>query len=71
MRSHIGEGRYDNMSDTSSIGSSASDARPVYFRPFTRESLKSITQRMAEDKIKQAELAAKKAEIEVSNWTNS
>lgn len=54
------------MSDGSSIASSASDARPVYFRPFTRESMKAINQRMIEDKIKQKELAAKKAEIEVN-----
>lgn len=52
------------MSDTSSLASSE-EPRPVYFRPFTRDSLKAINQRMAEDKIKQAELAAKKAEIEV------
>jgi len=52
------------MSDTSSLGSSE-EARPVYFRPFTRESLKAIYQRMAEEKIKKKELEAKRAESEV------
>ncbi|ODM88181.1 Sodium channel protein para, partial [Orchesella cincta] len=44
-------------SDTSSL-----DARPVYFRPFTRDSMVQIRQRMAENEIKKKELEAKKAE---------
>jgi len=52
------------MTDTSSLGSSE-DALPVYFRPFTRESLKAIYNRMAEDEIKKKEIEARKAEQEV------
>lgn len=52
----------DNQSDTSSM-----DARPVYFRPFTRESSAAIKQRMAEEAIKKKELEAKKAEEVMSN----
>lgn len=44
-------------SETSSL-----DDLPVYFRPFTRESVKAIRQHMAEEEIKQKELKAKKAE---------
>lgn len=51
----------DHQSDTSSL-----DERPVYFRPFTRDSLKAIKQRMAEEAIKKKELEAKKAEVEVN-----
>ncbi|ODM91688.1 Sodium channel protein para [Orchesella cincta] len=47
----------EHGSDTSSL-----DARPVYFRPFTRDSMVQIRQRMAENEIKKKELEAKKAE---------
>jgi len=47
-------------SDTSSLPD-----LPVYFRPFTRESLKAIRERQEEEAIKKAEEAAKK--VEVSN----
>lgn len=51
----------EHQSDTSSL-----DERPVYFRPFTRDSLTQIKQRMAEEAIKKKELEAKKAEAEVN-----
>lgn len=36
---------------------------PVYFRPFTRESMKSIRERMEEEKIKMEEEKKKKKEV--------
>jgi hypothetical protein len=53
------------MTDSSSLGSSE-EPLPVYFRPFTRESLEAIKQRMVEEEIKKKELEAKKAETEVN-----
>lgn len=57
----------DNHSDTSSM-----DGRPVYFRPFTRDSLTAIKQRMAEEAIKKKEMEAKKAEeVRASFFVNN
>lgn len=42
------------------------DDRPVYFRPFTRESLVTIEARIAEEYAKKKELEKKRAEEGVS-----
>lgn len=47
-------------------GSSFSSEEKNLFRPFTRESLRAIEQRIAEDHAKQKELEEKRAEGEVS-----
>jgi len=46
--------------------SSFSSEEKSLFRPFTRESLRAIEQRIAEDHAKQKELEEKRAEGEVS-----
>jgi hypothetical protein len=48
--------------DLASSSSSEEDARPVYFRPFTRESLAAIKQRKAEQELKEKEIKAKRDE---------
>lgn len=53
--------------------SSFSSEEKSLFRPFTRESLRAIEQRIAEDHAKQKELEEKRAEGEVSYlepWPN-
>lgn len=50
------------MSECGSDTSSLPD-RPIYFRPFTRESLKNIKERMEEDAIKKAEETKKSEEV--------
>jgi len=47
--------------------SSFSSEEKSLFRPFTRESLRAIEQRIAEDHAKQKELEEKRAEGEVSS----
>lgn len=47
--------------------SSFSSEEKSLFRPFTRESLRTIEQRIAEDHAKQKELEEKRAEGEVSS----
>lgn len=51
-------------------GSSFSSEEKNLFRPFTRESLRAIEQRIAEDHAKQKELEEKRAEGEVSFLLN-
>lgn len=50
--------------------SSFSSEEKSLFRPFTRESLRAIEQRIAEDHAKQKELEEKRAEGEVSVTLN-
>lgn len=53
------------MSIADTISSFSSEEKSL-FRPFTRESLRAIEQRIAEDHAKQKELEEKRAEGEVS-----